>query len=92
MYFVFNNIWRNKNEKTKKKDNTDTPPYRFFINSKAINQNKLKNLQLTGRKHYLLIFKIGSVRVVVIKLFITIKNYFYKGSGSKEGYCTINTS
>ena len=31
-------------KRQKKKDNTDTPPYRFFINSKAINQNKLKNL------------------------------------------------
>ena len=33
---LYNNIWRNKNKMTKK-DNTKTPLYRLFINSKAIN-------------------------------------------------------
>ena len=36
MYIVLTNIWRNEN-KRRKKDHTNTAPYRFFINSKAIN-------------------------------------------------------
>ena len=36
MYIVLTNIWRNKNNKTKK-DHINTAPYRFFINSKAYN-------------------------------------------------------
>ena len=46
MYIVFTNIERYKNEKTKKKNTilTDLLTFPSLINSKAINQNKLKNL------------------------------------------------
>ena len=38
MYIVLTNISRNENKRRrKKKDHTNTAPYRFFINSKAIN-------------------------------------------------------
>ena len=63
MYIVLTNIWRNKKKKEKKNMQTQL----LTGSSETVRlstKNKLKHLQLTGRKDYLQIFKIRTVQIV----------------------------